>query len=994
MAKKLIPGNNGSRGAIESALTLNSKPATRLVGGQLTEHQFRSFLENLPVLFYAVDSSPPYRPLYVSPEFAIFGYPMDFWTSNPDVWLRVIHPEDRDWVFNQTTESTASGQAVDYEWRIIDAEGSIHWVKDRGCLVLDDDGKVLCREGVMLDITDRKCAEEALRQSEQRLRSLFENANDIIYVHDLEGNYLSMNHAAEQIFGYTSSEAREMNITQIVVPDQLELARTMLNKKLHGATHQTAYELDCVKRNGEIVTLEVNSTLIRNDGKAVAVQGIARDVTERKHAEDQLRESENRYKDLFENANDLIYTHDLKGNITSLNRAGERITGYSRDEAVAMNISQVVAPESLESARQMTAKKLHSETPPTYEIVIIAKDGRRVSLELSTRLIYEKGVPIGVQGVGRDITERRRTEEALRISERRYRQLGEGISHQVWTAEPNGRLDYVNERTLHYFKMSSGEITDGGWPRVVHPDDLDECLRRWNRAVETGEFYEAEFRLRRNDGEYRWFKARANAGRDSDGKITKWYGTNTDIDSQKQSEAKLNYFARHDPLTTLPNRIEFMRHLKAAVDRAQNRKLARFAVLFLDLDRFKVVNDSLGHFVGDKLLKAIADRLVALVRPGDIVARIGGDEFTILLNRTGGVEDVEQIAERLQRTLSQPFMIDNYEVFTSASIGIIVADEIKRKPEDFLRDADFAMYRAKEAGKARYEVFDRKMHARNMNMLKIETDLRHAVDRREFEVLYQPIVDLDSGQVREFEALIRWEHPELGLIQPDQFVNLAEETGMIVPIGKWILEEACQQIAKWQDHSRERLSISVNLSAKQLMHPLLTEQVQEILGNTGLTPDQLKLEVTESTLMEHNERSLSVLFDLDRLGISLSTDDFGTGYSSLSYLHGFPFQRLKIDRSFIEKMGENEKGEAIVKTILMLGENLGIEVVAEGIETREQLDSLKTFGCRLGQGFLFSVPVNATEAEKLLTKAFNHNWPDFPPKIHMEIPIFEVTNIH
>jgi diguanylate cyclase (GGDEF)-like protein/PAS domain S-box-containing protein len=653
-----------------------------------SDDKYRSFIENLPVLFYAVQSNPPYSPLYVSPAFERFGYPLNAWLEDPEIFLRVIHPEDQDWVFQQTRASTRSGEEVDYEYRIIDARGDEHWVRDRGCLIRDRKGEVICREGVMLDITARKHTEEALKNSEERYRNLFENANDIIYVHDLDGNYVSINKAGERIFGYTRDEALALNMMQVAAPEYSDLIREQLAKKLRDGEKQTAYELDCIRKDGTRLTLEVNSTTICENDVPIGVQGIARDITDRKIAEESIREREQQYRDLFENANDLIYTHDLRGNFTSLNRAGERITGYKRDEALKMNIADVLSPDSLRAATEMTRQKLSSNIPTTYEIDIIAKDGHLVSLELSTRLIQRHGKAIGVQGIGRDITERKRTDHALKESENRYRQLGEGIFHQVWTAEPEGRLDYVNSRTLEFFNKSYKEMIAGGWKDVIHPDDLQETLRCWDHSIKTGYLYESEFRLRRYDGVYRWHKGTASCGRDPRGNVTKWFGTNTDIDDQKATEAKLAYYARHDTLTNLPNRIEFMNHLRAAIERAKEKPATRFAVLFLDLDRFKIVNDSLGHVVGDKLLIAIAERLRTDVRPGDVVARLGGDEFTILLNRTGALEEVTQVAERVQQNLSKPFKIDNYEVFTSASIGIIISDEIMREPEDFLRDAD------------------------------------------------------------------------------------------------------------------------------------------------------------------------------------------------------------------------------------------------------------------------------------------------------------------
>jgi diguanylate cyclase (GGDEF)-like protein/PAS domain S-box-containing protein len=1005
---------------------------------------------------------------------------------------------------------------------------------------------------IIHDITNRKRAEESLRESENQYRNVFENANDLIYVHDLEGNYISINQASEKLFGYTREEAMQMNLAQIAAPDHMEFARRMLLKKIAG-TKQTAYEVDCITKDGSRVTLEVNSSTIYKNGKPIAVQGIARDITKRKRDEKTLKTSEEQYRDLFENANDLIYTHDLKGNFTSLNRAGELITGYSRTEALKINISQVVAPDFMETARRMTARKIDGEIPTPYELVIIAKDGHRVSLELSTRLIFQNNIPIGVQGIGRDITERKRSEEtlkketalvellqvvavaaneaanledaakfcldkvcaltkwqighlnllakdsshelvsknlwyvndrerfekficetektrwskgiglpgrvlengkavwctdvikesnflrtetaknvgiksasafpilaqakvigvleffstekaepdeklmevmmsigtqlgqvierkqaedALRLSERRYRFLSEGIMHQVWTATPDGKLDYINSRAREYFGRTSVQMLEEGWLNAVHPDDLPECVERWKNSLFTGEYYEVECRLRRSDGIYRWHLARATAGRDNKGEIINWFGTNTDIDDKRMAEEKLNHFALHDALTNLPNRTEFINHLELAIKRAAADAEFRFAVLFLDLDRFKVINDSLGHLIGDKLLIGIAQRLKSCVRPGDIVARLGGDEFTILLNKTGGEIEVAKVAERLQAKLSKPFIFNNYEVFTSASIGVILSDGDHAQPEEYLRDADAAMYRAKETGKARYEIFDSEMHVRNIDLLQLETDLRYAVERNEFEVFYQPIVCLDTGEICELEALIRWRHPTRGLIAPSEFISIAEETGLIIQIGQWILSESCRQTAIWHNRfpALASLSVSVNLSAKQLMHPSLTSQVQKILQRSGLSPRHLKLEVTESTVMENSEIALGVLSELHLLDVSLSTDDFGTGYSSLSYLHRFPFQRMKIDRSFINRMDTDIKSEAIVRSILMLGQNLEIETVAEGIENKEQLWQLRSLGCQFGQGYLFSPPVGVVAAEKLLHEGLSFSF--------------------
>lgn len=433
----------------------------------------------------------------------------------------------------------------------------------------------------------------------------------------------------------------------------------------------------------------------------------------------------------------------------------------------------------------------------------------------------------------------------------------------------------------------------------------------------------------------------------------------------EESREHFRHAAFHDALTGLPNRSLFTDHLRVALRRAQQNEKYLFGVLFLDLDRFKNINDSLGHPCGDELLKLVARRLEACIRQTDMVARFGGDEFAILLDAIQDTSDAVRVAEKVQQAISAPFKLASHEAITTASIGVALSTSGYTEAEDIIRDADTAMYRAKDRGKARCEVFDTAMHTRAVTLLRLESDLRRALEKDELCVYYQPIVSLASGELHGFEALVRWQHLERGIISPDDFIPLAEETGLILPIGLRVLRDACHQLRKWQQYSLSNrdLIMSVNLSGKQLMQLDLIERIEEVLQESQINPWHLKLEITETVVMENPELAAVTLAKLRSLGVRLSIDDFGTGYSSLSYLNRFPVDTLKIDRSFVTSMNAADENLQIVKTIVTLAGNLGMQVVAEGVETEEQLEQLRSLKCQYGQGFLFSKPLEVVEAD-------------------------------
>jgi diguanylate cyclase (GGDEF)-like protein/PAS domain S-box-containing protein len=570
----------------------------------------------------------------------------------------------------------------------------------------------------------------------------------------------------------------------------------------------------------------------------------------------------------------------------------------------------------------------------------------------------------------RRVIEKRTAE--LRESEERYALAAQGANDGLWDWNLITNEVYFSVRwksMLGYNEVEMGNSPDD-WFILVHPDDIENLKNSITAHLkEPNVHMENEYRIKHKDGSYIWMLCRGLTVRDEKGKVVRMAGSQTDTTARKKMEEQLIYDAFHDGLTGLPNRALFMDRLKISFARKQRRKDHQFAVLFMDLDRFKNVNDSFGHLFGNQLLAEVARRLNENLRLGDTFARFGGDEFAILLDDITNPGYAKLVAERIHSELSVPFDINEKQVFITVSIGIATSGDYNR-PEDLMRDADTAMYKAKFNGRGCHMIFDEHMRKDALSYLQLETDLRHAINNKDLVIYYQPIISLETDRIFGFEALLRWYHAKRGFIPAQDFIPLAEETGLIVPIGNWVLQEACQQIRLWQEQfpSEPPLTVSINVSSKQLSHPDFIEKVRFVLHKTSLDPQSLKLEITESFLME-DTKIVKVLSQLKEMDIQIHIDDFGTGYSSLSYIQQFPVSALKIDRSFINKMGLEGEDSEIVRAIVNLADNLRMDVIAEGVEKGEHLPILKALNCKYVQGYFFSHPLNRQEAEKFLFAA-------------------------
>ncbi|HWP95156.1 MAG TPA: PAS domain S-box protein [Gammaproteobacteria bacterium] len=948
---------------VQDITEYNEREMARLAA----EQRYRDIFENAVEGIY--QSTPDGRILAANPALArMLGYssPEELMDAAMDIARQFyVRPEQRAELL-KLLEEQGSFQNIEFE--AYRKDGKRIWLSENARAIKDADGKVLYYSGTLVDITLRKIAEEALHQSEERYRVLVEHSQDGVFIAQ-HGRYLYANKTLAEMLGYAQKELIGIDYMRLIAPEDRQKILEIWDRRLKGDWEKQAYEIRMLKKDGETrILASVRAGPIVINGE-LASTGTIRDITEERRREQALREAESKYRTIFEHSVLGLYQSTPEGRFLAANPALAKLFGYESPQDLIENLKDIRQLYADPAQRDVFLADLNrTGSVSGLEYRIRRKDGTLIWVSQSARVVRDEAGNVKYyEGALQDITARKMAEAALAKSEEKYRALVDHSQVGVFINR-GGRYIYVNSAYARMLGYTEAELTGKHYREVMAPEDLANADERYEKRMR-GEYVpnDYEVRMLHKDGQTRIIATMSASVIEQDGEKL-IMGTVRDITEQKRIERQLRHNATHDPLTGLPNRSLFIERLEKAMSYSQRKGALNYAVLFLDLDGFKVVNDSLGHAAGDKLLVEIAQRLRRCLRPWDTIARHGGDEFTILLEHIANEDDAIAVAERIHAELAHPFVIDEHEVFSNASIGIALGQSFYTRTDEVLRDADTAMYKSKALGKASYAIFDSQMHDLARARLQLETELRQALERGEFRAFYQPIVELRSRRLVGFEALLRWQHPSRGLIAPNDFLRVAEETGLILAIGWWMMRTACHQVAEWrQRYSRARdLEISINIADSQFSHAELPERVNAILRETGLPPPSLHLEITETVFMENPVAAGERLRRLKALGVALHMDDFGTGYSSLSYLSRFPLDTLKIDRSFVADIVENRSHFAIVRTIVQLAKDLGMSTIAEGIENNDQVKALKKVDCPFGQGNLFATALSPADVEDML----------------------------
>jgi len=915
------------------------------------EERFRALAEHSSDIVAVYDAGGTLK--YMSPSAErFFGIEAEDAIGHRSL-LEYVHPDDRH-LHNLQSLRAQSGTGPPRLVRVRNHRGEWRWLEAVTTNLLDDENI----QGFVTnsrDVTAQQEAEEAMRHNEKRFRAMAQHVSDIVAVLDADGTLVYSSPSATRTMGYGDGERLQRNALELVHPDDLDEIGRIFDLVLAKPGPTKPIWVRVAHADGSWRWFEAIANNLLDEPAVGGIVVHARDVTEQHDAAQALRRSERRYRGIVEDQSELICRYQADTTLTFVNEAYARDHDRSVEDLVGTRFLDVIPEEDREFALKMIASLTPENPVVTYVHRVRTVDGDIRWHQWTDRVVLDdEGGIAEYQAVGRDITDQRIAEEAAVKSEALANEQAR-VLQLITTSAP---LDEILQEMCRVVEL---HVTGARCSIELLNEDGTTARRRsvtappersWSKRIASsvdrrtlGTLSLTYDHPRRPDVEHK--------------KVVDLFEDLAAIAiERKRYEARLAYQAQHDPLTDLPNRTLFLEFLQLALARTRRRH-DTFAVLFFDLDRFKVVNDSLGHDAGDELLVALARRLRGVVRPGDTVARFGGDEFTVLcddLPLASARDYATDVAERLLQTIRRPFLLDGEEQFLSASIGIALAGPGTERPEGLLRDADAAMYRAKERGKDRWELFDELMRATARERHETENALHRALERNELRVHYQPVVSLHDRSCIGAEALVRWAHPDRGLLAPAQFIDLAEETGLILPAGRWVIEEACRRSREWRMEHGPGFVVSVNLSSRQLSNPDLVEHVRSALDDTGADAAGLCFEITENVLMDDAEATMGAITALKRLGVGLSIDDFGTGYSSLGYLKRFPVGAVKVDRSFIDGLGSDPEDSAIVAAVIGLGHALGLTVIAEGVETDRQLAELAVLGCDAAQGYLFARP--------------------------------------
>jgi len=824
------------------------------------------------------------------------------------------------------------------------------------------------------DITARLAAERALRASEARnrlLAAVVEQSSEAIVIKDLDNVILSWNAGAEHIYGWSAAEAIGRNITLLVRPaaSGADVARriALLRRGEPGAWRTVSH-----RRDGTKIHVDVSvSPLHDESGRHIGEITMVRDITEREQAESALRATQARNRELaliVDQSYDAIITKDTANRILTWNQGAERVFGWSADEVLGRDFLALTKLDASEERSQAVIARIGTRKAKTWQTVRTTKSGRMIHVEVTVSPLFDDdGKHLGEISINRDISQRVQAEEALhdhRLFLEQAQEIG-GIGSWALSLA-DGRLTWSDE-TARIFGLAPGTFDgrEATFYARVHPDDAGRVRAEKALAQSTHMPFTSEFRILRPDGTQRWVCEHAAIICDDEGHALRVLGVVQDITEQRATQARIEFLATRDPLTELPNRLLLRDRLTHSMASAA-RNATQLALLFIDLDRFKTINDSLGHRIGDELLKHVARRLARCLRTEDTLARLGGDEFVVLLQGLNDSQGASQVARKVLKALTRPYLIEGHQLSTSCSIGISLYPNDGTDAQTLMKNADAAMYHAKESGRGNYRYFSVELHSRAVERLSIETALRRALERDEFELHLQPQVRIGDSRIVGMEALLRWNHPEQGLLAPDRFIRIAEESGLIVPLGEWVLDKACAQMRTWLEAGLRPPRLAVNVSVGQLSRGFV-RSVGRILQAYRIDGSQIELEMTESLLMQHVDDNVKLLQRLSDLGVQVALDDFGTGYSSLAYLKKFPIDALKIDRTFVRDIVEDPDDSAITAAVVSIGHHMELRVVAEGVETAAQLSILQSMGCDEYQGYLFSRPLPVgTFAERFL----------------------------